>query len=134
MPTGRPPWPGRPSVYTNTSHWSTSTNTVTSGCFRLTGYPYSCWTRAPIWMARSAEVSGNRLSRRRARTANDPLLPAMRATAASIAAAGSLATRTARQTRETPMMSRARSAILSAAATAWASVTPSSAARSKITP
>src|SRR5260370_1014282 len=95
IPTGRPPWPGRPSVYTNTSYWSTSTNTVLSGRDRLTGYPYSRWTRAPILVASSAEVTPNRLSRRRARTAEEPVLPAIQAPAGATAASGSLATRIA---------------------------------------
>ena len=83
-------------------------------------------------MASSAEVMANRLSRRRARTANEPSLPAMSATAASIAASGSLATRTARQTRAMPMTSRARSAILSAVSAGAASL--SGATRMTITP
>ena len=131
IPTGRPPWPGWPSVYTNTSCWSTSTNTVLSGCFRLTGYPYARWTSAPILVASSAELSGNRLSRRRARTAKEPVFPAINATAVPMAASGSLATRTARQTLAIPMTSRARSAILSTAASA---ASAPSAARSMMTP
>src|SRR5205823_6619378 len=69
-------------------------------------------------VASSAEVAGNRLSRRRARTANEPVFPAIMATAVSMAAWGCLATRTALQTLAMPMTSRARSAILSTAASA----------------
>jgi hypothetical protein len=84
-------------------------------------------------VASSAELSGNRLSRRRARTANEPVFPASNATAVPMAASGSLATRMALHTRAMPMTSRARSAILSTTASAVAASVPS-AARSMITP
>ncbi len=73
--------------------------------------------------ASSAEVTGNRLSRRRARTANEPARPAAMATAVVMACSGSLATRTARQTRAMPITERTRSAIASMAVSAAGPVT-----------
>src|SRR5712692_1154704 len=78
--------------------------------------------------ASCAEVTGNRLSRRLARTANVPCLPAVSCTAAEIAASGSLATRTARQTRTIPITVLMRSAIKSTAASAAARSTAASGA------
>src|SRR5512142_3390 len=68
IPTGSPPCPAIPSVNTNTSSESTSMNTVVSGQDRLTFSPCASWISRPTSTASSAEVSGKRLSRRRAGT------------------------------------------------------------------
>src|SRR5262245_32140043 len=72
IPTGSPPWAAMPSVNTNTSSWSTSMNTVVSGRDRLTPSPCASWISRPISTLSWEEVSGNRLSLRRARSANVP--------------------------------------------------------------
>src|SRR5580704_11067790 len=73
IPTGRPPCPGSPRVNTNTSRWSTSTKTSVSGCLSETFSPCAATTCAPISALSCSDVMGKRLSRRRDRTANDPL-------------------------------------------------------------
>ncbi len=122
IPTGRPPCPGSPPVNTNTSRWSTSTKISVSGCFRLTGSPYLSWTSLPMMTASSAEVTGNRLSRRRARTANAPLSGPVSAIAAATAASGVFGTRIARQTRTIPGTSLTRCATRSTSAACSAAV------------
>ena len=135
IPTGRPPWPAMPSVNTNTSSWSTSMNTVVSGRDRSTPSPCASWISRPISTPSWDEVSGNRLSRRRARTAKVPELPLVSAIAAAEMASGVLATRSGRQTRAMPGTSRMRSAIWPAA---WAQPgsprRSPSATRSRMTP
>ena len=90
IPTGRPPCPGWPPVNTNTSRWSTSTKISVSGCLSDTGSPCAAFTRAPISALSCSEVSGKRLSRRRARTANVPLPGLVSATAAAVGRLGRL--------------------------------------------
>ena len=117
IPTGSPPWPAMPSVNTNTSSWSTSMNTVVSGRDRSTPSPCASWISRPISTPSWDEVSGNRLSLRRARTAKVPELPLVSAIAAAEMASGVLATRSGMHTRAMPGTSCIRSAIWPAA---WA--------------
>ena len=134
IPTGSPPCPGCPPVKTNTSWVSTSTKISVSGCLSDTGSPCAALTSAPISAFSCSEVTGNRLSRRRDRTANAPLSAPVSATAAAIAASGVLSTRSARQTRTIPGTSAAREATRSTAAACCAGVRPSRATRSTSTP
>ena len=135
IPTGSPPWPAIPSVNTNTSSWSTSMNTVVSGWDRLTPSPCASWISRPISTPSCPEVSGNRLSRRRARTAKVPEVPLVSAIAAAEIASGVFATRSGRHTRTMPGTSRIRSAIWPTACAQAASPRRSpSATRSRMTP
>ena len=135
IPTGSPPWAAMPSVNTNTSSWSTSMNTVMSGRDRLTPSPCASWISRPISTLSWEEVSGNRLSLRRARTANVPVVPLVSAIAAAEMASGALATRSGMHTRAMPGTSCIRSAIWPAARAQPASPRCSpSATRSRITP
>ena len=135
IPTGSPPWPAIPSVNTNTSSWSTSMNTVVSGWDRLTPSPCASWISRPISTPSCPEVSGNRLSRRRARTAKVPEVPLVSAIAAAEIASGVFATRSGRHTRAMPGTSRIRSAIWPTACAQAASPRRSpSATRSRMTP
>ena len=122
IPTGSPPCPGCPPVNTNTSCWSTSTKISVSGCFRLTGSPCAACTSRPMMTASSDDVTGNRLSRRRGRTANAPLVSLVSAIAAAIVASGVFGTSIARQTRTMPGTSLTRSATRSTALACSASV------------
>ena len=134
IPTGRPPCPGCPPVNTNTSRWSTSMKISVSGCFRLTGSPCAACTSRPMMTASSDEVTGNRLSRRRGRTANAPLCSLVSSTAAATAASGVFGTRIARQTRTIPGTSLTRSATRSTALACSAAVRCSRSTRSTTTP
>ena len=89
-----------------------------SGRRRSTGLPYSRWIRLPIAIASSADVTREALVAPLGADRERAGLPGQFGTAVSIAACACLATRTARQTRPTPMTSSMRSAIMSAAASA----------------
>ncbi len=81
------------------------------------------------------DVSGKRLSLRRARIANVPVVPLVSATAAAVTASAVLATRSGWQTRTIPGTSRIRSATWPAASLQPGSPRCSpSATRSKMTP
>ena len=134
IPTGRPPCPGCPPVNTNTSCWSTSMKISVSGCFRLTGSPCAACTSRPMMTASSDDVTGNRLSRRRGRTANAPLVALVSAIAAAIVASGVFGTSIARQTRTMPGTSLTRSATRSTALACSASVRSWRSTRSTTTP
>ena len=135
IPTGSPPCPAIPSVNTNTSSWSTSMNTVVSGWERLTPSPCASWISRPISTPSCPEVSGKRLSRRRARTAKVPDLPLVSAIAAAEIASGVFATRSGRHTRAMPGTSPIRSAIWpTARAQASSPRCSPSATRSRMTP
>ena len=81
------------------------------GWERLTPSPCASWISRPISTPSCPEVSGKRLSRRRARTAKVPDVPLVSAIAAAEIASGVFATRSGRHTRAMPGTSRIRSAI-----------------------
>ena len=115
IPTGRPPWPGHAlgeHEHLVLVHLDEHRG-VRAG--QVDASPCASWISRPTCTPSSPEVSGKRLSRRRARTAKVPEASLVSVIAAAEIASGVLATRSGTQTRTMPGTSCIRSAISAAA-------------------